>query len=110
MPTKRLSSPQAISEYLFQKQVIQLAQVLGYDKIFHNPDSRRMEAGFPDLVLMNTSRGLVLFRELKTKTGRVSPEQLQCLRTMQAAGLNAGVWRPEDLHNKHIERDLRGRA
>jgi hypothetical protein len=110
MPTKRLSSPYSISEEQFQQQVKELAQLLGYDLIYHNPDSRRMQAGFPDLVLISTSRGAVLFRELKTKTGRVRPEQIKCLTTMQAAGLNAGVWRPEDLHNKHIERDLRGLA
>ncbi|KQR02560.1 hypothetical protein ASF72_10705 [Arthrobacter sp. Leaf141] len=99
-----------MSEEQFQQQVTDLAQVLGYDMIYHNPDSRRMQAGFPDLTLISTSRGIVLFRELKTSKGRVRPDQVKCLAAMQAAGLNAGVWRPEDLHNKHIERDLRGQA
>lgn len=110
MPTKRLSSHHSISEEQFQIQVINLAQMLGYDQIYHNPDSRRMQAGFPDLALMSKARGIVLFRELKTSKGRLRPDQVTCLATMQAAGLNAGVWRPEDLNNKHIERDLRGLA
>lgn len=108
MPTQRLSSPNQISESDFQKQVIDLAQTLGYGLIYHNPDSRRSQAGFPDLILGNYKTSRVLARELKTATGKLSPEQVTWITTMQAAGINAGVWRPEDLTNGHITKDLRG--
>ncbi len=41
--------------------------------VFHDNDSRRNAAGFPDLVLVKPPR--VLFLELKSEIGRVRPEQ-----------------------------------
>jgi hypothetical protein len=61
--------------------------------------------GFPDLVLVG--RGGILYRELKTDKGRTSPEQVVWLRTLKSAGGNAAVWRPADLRDGTIERELR---
>lgn len=108
MPTKRLSSPNSPSEDEFQSAVLELAQHLGYQVRYHNPDSRRSQAGFPDLVLASSTRRRVLFRELKTDTGTVRPKQRVCLEILTLAGANAGVWRPKDLRSGHIERELRG--
>lgn len=47
--------------------------------------------GFPDLVLAKEET--VLFRELKTNTGRLSPEQREWLAHLGNLG---GVWRPRD--------------
>lgn len=105
MITKRLSST---SEEEFQSAVLQLAQFLGYQVRYHNPDSRRSQAGFPDLVLASASRKRVLFRELKTDVGRVRPDQRVCLEILNLAGADAAVWRPEDLRSGRIERELRG--
>lgn len=108
MPTKRLSSHDSPQEGEFQKSVLELAQYLQYELRYHNPDSRRSQAGFPDLVLGSLSRRRVLFRELKTATGRVRPAQVICLKIMTLAGLDADVWRPEDLRSGRIQRELRG--
>ncbi|NWL32962.1 VRR-NUC domain-containing protein [Paenarthrobacter nitroguajacolicus] len=108
MPTQRLSSPNSPSEDEFQSAVLQLAQLLGYQLRYHNPDSRRSQAGFPDLVLGSSSRKRLLFRELKTDTGRVSPAQRVCMEILNLAGANAAVWRPQDLRSGRIERELRG--
>jgi hypothetical protein len=110
MPTKQLSSHNQVSEQQFQQQVIELAQLHGYDLCYHTHDSRRSEPGFPDLVLISNRRKRALFRELKTEKGKVSRDQLIWITSMQLVGLNAGVWRPSDLTNGHITSDLRGKA
>lgn len=99
-----------MSESQFQSAVIELAKLNGYRLIYHTHDSRRSVAGFPDLVLVSEHRQRALFRELKTDKGRLSPEQFDWITSMQLAKLNAGVWRPADLTNGHILKDLRGAA
>ena len=54
-------------------------------------------AGFPDLVLAHPGRGELLFRELKSKRGRLTPAQSAWLETLHAAGADVAVWRPADL-------------
>lgn len=110
MPSQQLSSHTFLTEYQFQSQVIELAQFHGYRLIYHTHDSRRSQLGFPDLVLISLGRGRCLFRELKTATGRMSPAQTLWIGGLQKAGLDAGVWRPEDLTNGRIIRDLKGEA
>src|SRR5262252_7165860 len=44
---------------------------------YHTHDSRRSEAGFPDLVLTNGQR--VLFLECKTSTGKLTEAQARWL-------------------------------
>jgi hypothetical protein len=54
-------------------------------------------AGFPDLVLVHRDRWPhVIFAELKTERGRVTPGQRQWLNTLDDAGAYAVVWRPQD--------------
>jgi len=65
--------------------------------IFHPRFSVGSEAGWPDLTLMRRRDGRVLFRELKTDTGRVSDRQRAVLDLMAACGLDVAVWRPADL-------------
>ena len=51
--------------------------------------------GFPDLVMAHPSRG-VIFAELKSQVGRVSPGQRIWLNVLEAAGAECYVWRPSD--------------
>lgn len=99
-----------LSESQFQQQVIDLAKLHGYTLIYHTHDSRRSQPGFPDLVLISEHRGRALFRELKTETGRVSPDQFSWISGMLMAKLNVGVWRPSDLKSGRIIKDLKGEA
>ena len=87
---------------------MELAEYSQYEVRYHNPDSRRSQAGFPDLVLISSTRRRALFRELKKQDGRVSPQQKVVLAAMTAAGLDAAVWRPSDLASGRIARELRG--
>lgn len=61
--------------------------------------------GFPDLVIVGP--GGVLFRELKSDIGRLSPEQKMWMYKLNEAGADFGRWRPADLHSGRIERELR---
>lgn len=57
--------------------------------VHHTPLSGH--PGFPDLVLVRDGRWLVL--ELKTETGRVSPDQAMWLSTMTSQPRVAELWR-----------------
>ena len=83
----------AETERQFQDKVLTLARLHKW-RWFHCHDSRRSPAGFPDLVLVRGSK--LLFRELKTATGRASAAQLEWLESLQRAGQDARVWRPAD--------------
>ena len=82
-----------MTEAELQKRVLDLCDLLGL-LVFHDNDSRRNRAGFPDLVIVGRHR--VLYRELKTDTGQLRPEQKTWLNRLVAAGADAGVWRPRD--------------
>lgn len=95
-----------MNERQLQSQVIDLARLHGW-KVWHFHDSRRQvapgvlvgdsdAAGFPDLVLVHAQRGRILFRELKSNKGRLTVMQEQTLLDLQAAGMDAAVWRPID--------------
>jgi hypothetical protein len=60
---------------------------------YHVFDSRRSEPGYPDLTLVGLSG--VVFRELKSSTGRLTPAQRTWLDRLNAAGADAAVWRPD---------------
>lgn len=51
--------------------------------------------GFPDLVLVHPDTG-VLWRELKTDRGQLTPDQQRWATTLVAAGQNWALWRPRD--------------
>lgn len=94
-----------IKERPFTQQTIRLAQSYGW-YCFHDNDSRRNQAGFPDLFLVHPDRG-VLFIELKTETGRVRPAQRDVLRMLRKAGQRAFIVRPR--HRDDLEALLQGK-
>lgn len=93
-----------MSERQLQDLVVQAAKYLGY-LVYHTYDSRRSAPGFPDLVMVHPAGGM-LWRELKATKGRLTPEQEQWLTTLNAAGQDAGVWRPADWASGLIQREL----
>lgn len=107
MPRRPKSKPsyrQHATEAEFQDTVTEMADRLGW-RWHHETDSRRSEAGFPDLVLVHPNHG-VLWLELKTAKGRVRAEQHNWIYALQQAGQRAFVVRPADLDA--IELALRG--
>lgn len=83
----------AITEAAFQQQIEELAELNGW-RWWHVTDSRRQAMeDWPDLVLV---RDRVLYRELKTMKGKVTPGQQATLDLLANAGADACVWRPSD--------------
>lgn len=88
-----MPDPRQMSEATLQNLVLGYVRARGL-LAYHTHDSRRSEPGWPDLVIVGD--GGVLYRELKSKTGRVSPDQLMWIDALEKAGANADVWRPVD--------------
>lgn len=73
--------------------------------------------GFPDLVLVR--RGELIFAELKSESGKLSPEQVEWMEDLRYVAEGSGgmeglshavaafVWKPEDWANGAIEDTLR---
>lgn len=80
-----MSPIKAGSEAAFQTQVLNLAGYYGW-RSYHTHDSRRSQAGFPDLVLVRGAE--LIFAELKTDTGRLRPEQQEWIAALKHVGRN----------------------
>jgi hypothetical protein len=100
-----------MSEADWQRQVVELAGILGWQHLHVRRTIGRGKKwvtatnlkGFPDLLLWHETMRRIVAAELKTNKGRVQPEQLDVLRSLQAAGMETFVWRPDDLDDvKHI--------
>lgn len=73
----------------------------------HTLRSEGSPPGWPDEIIGQPGRSLVLVRELK-RTGRhLTEAQRMWLAILAGAGFNVGVWRPADLLCGRIDRELR---
>jgi len=63
---------------------------------FHVFDSRKSELGFPDLTLVKPGR--LIFTELKSQQGKLTPEQAVWLDLLRHSvpGVEVYEWRPRD--------------
>jgi acetyl esterase/lipase len=106
MSTHLVSSPITEAEWL--RSVGDALDLTGWAWIHHRP-ARRAQGkwttptqgssakGFPDIVAVRPPR--VLWLELKTERGRVSPEQTDWLERLRASGQEVHVIRlPRDWH------------
>jgi hypothetical protein len=73
-------------------------------RCYHTHDSRRSHSGYPDWTF--TGPGGVMWRELKRASGKLTAAQKSWLAALDAAGQDAGVWRPEDLLSGRVARQL----
>lgn len=79
---------------------------------YHTRDSRSSDAGFPDVVLVRPSgadSARLVFAELKTEKGAVSPSQTQWLALLGwvGAGVEVYTWRPSTWLSGAIHEVLR---
>jgi hypothetical protein len=95
-----------VSERDLREQIRDLARIYGWRLAF-TQYSIRSPKGFPDLVLVRRDR--LIFAELKSAKGRVTPEQALWLADLEACHIGAQqyvsqghalevyVWRPDDI-------------
>lgn len=88
------------NEQQLQANVVELAGWLGL-AVFHSFDSRRSTGpGYPDLTIAGP--GGMLFAELKSSTGVLSPDQRAWRDRLRAAGQLWRLWRPADWASRAI--------
>ncbi len=99
------------TEREFQTEVIARACENDWGFQYHTFDSRRSSRGFPDLVLCRPLTHQVLFVELKTMRGRLSPAQIGWIEALSAAEgdgtVRVCVWRPCCWNSGEIDDVLR---
>lgn len=118
-PEEWAKHPQALAmtEAQLQTGVQHLLTAFGW-RWYHTHDSRRSQAGFPDLCAVRARDGRLLFAELKAHRGRVRPEQRSWLDDLEAVVRGSWtdddrdfpesvLWRPSDFLSGTIERVLR---
>ena len=71
---------------------------------FHVRNPIGMTKGWPDSVIIGPRR--VLYRELKSSYGKLSPEQRDISYRLIAAGCDFAVWRPEHWLRGTIRQEL----
>lgn len=107
--------PPPMTESDLEAAVLDLAAILGWRRAHFRPALTRRGwrtpvsgdgAGFPDLILTRPPR--IVAAELKSATGRMSPEQERWLADLAASGIETHIWRPIDLDNDSIVAVLRG--
>ena len=85
-----------MAEPLLEKQaqsaIVDLATLLGW-RVYHTFDSRRSQAGFPDLVLV---RDRVIYAEIKRAGQKPRPDQVDWLNALSRAGAEVYVWTWDD--------------
>jgi hypothetical protein len=71
---------------------------------YHPHTSRRSTPGWPDWVILGPRK--IIFRELKSERGTLTPEQKRVGEMLQRAGQSWRVWRPSDLLSGQIAKEL----
>jgi hypothetical protein len=92
-----------VTEAALLSHVVELAHMLGWACVHFRPALTKHGwrtpvqgdgKGFPDCILV---RDRVIFAELKSDTGRLTPEQMAWFNRLTSAGIEAHIWRPADL-------------
>lgn len=70
---------------------------------YHTRNSSGSERGFPDWVIIGNR---IIYRELKAERGTLTPEQRDVGARITRAGGSWAVWRPRDLLDGTIGKEL----
>jgi len=85
-----------VTEKDLREWVRDLCKLFGWKFLFtwtsiHSPK------GMLDLFLINAEQKRVIFAELKTEKGKLTPEQQETFDDLKACGQEVYVWRPGDI-------------
>ena len=94
----------AMSEAELDRAIRRILADLPALRVYHTYDSRRSAHGFPDLVIVGPKA--VMWRELKRQDGRLTGPQAEWLGALLVAGQDARDWRPDELLDGGIAREL----
>lgn len=96
-----------MTEREFSQSIVDAARTLGW-RVYRTWTSLHSPKGFPDLCMVR--RGRILFAELKTDTGKVTPDQQAWLDDLRAVGVEVYLWRPSDIEDAYevLLREHRG--
>jgi hypothetical protein len=105
------------SEREFSDQVKSVAAIYNFDFVHFRPAQNRrghwstpvegtLGKGFPDFLFIRRKDGRLLFRELKSETGKLSDDQAYVLVLLRMAGYDAEVWSPRDFSTGRIVREF----
>ena len=94
-----------ITEAEWQQQVTELAHILGWRHMHVRRSIGKGRkwttatnvTGWPDAVLWSERQQRIIFVELKSETGKPTPEQVEVLASLEKAGQEVYLWRPSDL-------------
>ena len=79
------------------REIVRDAAALGGWKMQFAWTSLHSPAGFPDLVLVHPGRRRIVFAELKTMKGKVTPAQQGWMDALRQAGAEVYLWRPDSV-------------
>jgi len=82
----------ALTEKQFSQQVVDVGKTFGW-LVYRTWRSIHSPAGFPDLTMVKGER--LIFAELKSAKGKVSPKQEEWLDALKAVA-ETYLWRPDD--------------
>ena len=117
--------PPPLKEYEFQQQITGkkpagLAVILGWEHVhfrpamtkhgWRTPGTGSLAKGWPDLSLFRERDGRIIFAELKSDKGSLTPDEKRVLDVLRAVAvfnplMEVHVWKPKDWDE--IERVLR---
>jgi hypothetical protein len=94
--------------YMPEAELLRVARMIATVyavRAVHQDDSRQQtEPGIPDLIM--AGRNGVLWRELKSHYGTLSPDQRGFGSLLGHAGEDWAIWRPVDLINSTVETQI----
>jgi hypothetical protein len=90
-----------LSEKQFSQQVTDAAKTFGW-LVYRTWNSQHSPAGFPDLCMVRLSR--IIFAELKSEKGKVSPAQQEWLNALSGHGyhIETYLWRPSQFEDEIV--------
>ena len=85
-----------VKEKDFQRDVVTAAKMLGWT-VFSTFRSDHSPKGEPDLRMVHPQKRRIIWAELKSEDGKLTPDQELAIGVICGAGGEVYVWRPSDM-------------